>query len=184
MRDFPPSDCSSRQVSSRRVRPLVGRQGAQPRRGGSGGQTLRWRLLMEDWARASSPDTAALTRPFTHRKRLQQRGHVSRRGWFQCSVSLWWCSHSDNVRQQQHRQDGAAMWRQREHQYSNSGQVMGQDIGSLCCLMPLFSHVTLHDFWRPITWKMLFYWCVRLISSLSTTVWLTILLWPRSKTCL
>lgn len=78
MSDLPPSDCSGRQVPPRRVRPLVDRQRAQPRSGGSDGQTPRWRLLMGSRLRATSPDAAALTRPLTHRKRLQQRGHFCR----------------------------------------------------------------------------------------------------------
>ncbi len=142
MRDFPPSDRSSRQVSPRRVRLLVGRQRAQPRRGGSGsGQTPGWRLLMGSWARASSPDTAALARPLTHRKRLQQRGHFGSRSCFifkkkkkesptVVMVPLRQC-HTTTTR------GGAPMWRPREHQYSNSGQVMGQAIGSPRGLMPL-----------------------------------------------
>jgi len=73
MRDFPSSDSGRRQVPPRRVRPLVCRQRAQPR---GGGQTLGLRQLMGSRARASSPSSAAFTGPITHRKRLQQRGHL------------------------------------------------------------------------------------------------------------
>lgn len=132
MRDFPPPDRSSRQVSPRRVGTLVGRQRAQPRRGDSGGQTARRRLLMGRRARAPSPD-AALTRTLTHRKRLQQRGHSDRRRWLRNSSSVVW----DNDKQQQHRKARQCDGWLGEHQYSNSGQVMEQTIGSPRRLMPL-----------------------------------------------
>lgn len=115
---FPPSDRGSRKAPPRRVRPLVCRHSAQARR-----RTLGWRLPIRSRALASSPHTAALARPLTHRKWLKQRGHFS--------FSILRRSHSNNIRQQQQQQHGkgVAMWRQAEHQYSNSGQVIGHTIG-------------------------------------------------------
>lgn len=72
MSDFPPSDCSGRQVSLCCVRTMVRRQRAQ---GCRGGQTPGRRLLMWSRARASSPDTGALARTLAHREGLQQWGH-------------------------------------------------------------------------------------------------------------
>lgn len=69
MRHFPPSDRSRRQVPSRRVGLLVGRQTAD---GSSRDQTPERRLL----AGASSSGRAAVARSLTHREGLRQRGHL------------------------------------------------------------------------------------------------------------
>lgn len=122
MCDLPPTVRSRREAPPRRRR-------ARPRPRSSG-EPLQWRPLMERCARASSP--AAAARSFVvHRERLQRRGHV---GGLGSVVEILGRAMSDN--------NNTVSWWLQEHQYSNRHQVMGQAIGSPCCLMPLRSHVT------------------------------------------